>query len=290
MFIKLRSIAYPTIIILALRLYSTPALLFAFSLIKLHVCIMIEGDPESRICTQTSSLTRLEVKNTHERSLQSSSGGLGVIKLAYNEIEKDRRLASNLSVNTHADAETTDPTLERTVSHDPTLSKKRAVAFTTVIVLTQLVQMMAFGSGIVSASIIGNVLSVTPAQAAWIASSYPLTQGSFVLVSGRLGAVFGHKKLLTIGCTWWVFWNMATAAYGGTIISVSIMRALAGIGGGLIVPNAVALLTITFPPGKRRNLSLALFASMGPVGGAGGCVIVGIFLQWLHWTWLFFFL
>jgi MFS family permease len=83
---------------------------------------------------------------------------------------------------------------------------------------------------------------------------------------------------------------MATAAYGGTIISVSVMRALAGIGGGLIVPNAVALLTITFPPSRQRNLSLALFASMGPVGGAGGCVIVGIFIQWLHWTWLFFFL
>ncbi|KAL6903890.1 MFS general substrate transporter [Trichoderma evansii] len=181
-------------------------------------------------------------------------------------------MSTSISVIAQADAETTDPVLERAVSHVPTLSKKRAIA------------------GIVSASIIGNVLGVTPAQAAWIASSYPLTQGTCVLVSGRLGAVFGHKNLLTIECTWWVFWNMATAAYGGTIISVSIMRALAGIGGGLIVPNAVALLTITFPPGKRRNLSLALFASMGPVGGTGGCFIVGIFIQWLHWTWLFFFL
>lgn len=210
--------------------------------------------------------------------------------MAYNKNEKDQRMSSSPSENTHADAETTDPGLERAVSRAPTLSKKRAFAFTTVIVLTQLVQMMDFGCGIVSASIIGNVLGVTSAQAAWIASSYPLTQGSFVLVSGRLGAVFGHKKLLTVGCAWWVFWNMATAAHGGTIISISIMRALAGIGGGLIVPNAVALLTITFPPGKQRNLSLALFASMGPVGGAGGCVIVGIFIQWLHWTWLFFFL
>lgn len=251
---------------------------------------MIEENLESQAGTQNSSSTRLEMKNANERSLENSLGDLGLTKMASNENEKKQRMSFSPPGNAPADMEAADPSLERTVSRAPTLSKKRANAFITVVVLTQLVQMMDFGSGIVSASIIGNTLGVTPAQAAWIASSYPLTQGSFVLVSGRLGAVFGHKKLLTIGCIWWVFWNMATAAYGGTIISVSIMRALAGIGGGLIVPNAVALLTITFPPGRQRNLSLALFASMGPVGGAGGCVIVGIFIQWLHWTWLFFFL
>lgn len=247
-------------------------------------------DQESRVGTQNSASTRLKTKNADENSLENSSEDLRVTKMASNDNEKKQRMSSSPLENAHADMEAIDPSLERAVSRAPTLSKKHAYAFITVIVLTQLVQMMDFGSGIVSASIIGDILGVTPAQAAWIASSYPLTQGSIVLVSGRLGAVFGHKKLLTIGCAWWVFWNMATAAYGGTIISISIMRALAGIGGGLIVPNAVALLTITFPPGQQRNLSLALFASMGPVGGAGGCVIIGIFLQWLHWTWIFFFL
>lgn len=251
---------------------------------------MIEESLESEAGTQNSSSTRLETRNADERSLENLWGDLGATKMASNENEKKQRMSFSPPENAPVDTEAADPSLERAVSRAPTLSKKRANAFITVVVLTQLVQMMDFGSGIVSASIIGDTLGVTPAQAAWIASSYPLTQGSFVLVSGRLGAVFGHKKLLTIGCAWWVFWNMATAAYGGTIISVSIMRALAGIGGGLIVPNAVALLTITFPPGRQRNLSLALFASMGPVGGAGGCVIVGIFIQWLHWTWLFFFL
>lgn len=248
---------------------------------------MIEENLESQVRSQNSSSTRSETKNADERSLENS---WEVTKIAPNEHEPKQRMSFGHPENAPVGMEATDTSLERTVSRISTLSKKRANVFITVVVLTQLVQMMDFGSGIVSASIIGNTLGVTPAQAAWIASSYPLTQGSFVLVSGRLGAVFGHKKLLTIGCAWWVFWNMATAAYGGTIISVSIMRALAGIGGGLIVPNAVALLTITFPPGRQRNLSLALFASMGPVGGAGGCVIVGIFIQWLHWTWLFFFL
>ncbi|UKZ79785.1 hypothetical protein TrVFT333_007547 [Trichoderma virens FT-333] len=151
------------------------------------------------------------------------------------------------------------------------------------------VQMFAYGAGIIGEFTVGHAVGASDVQSTWIAAAYPLTQGSFVLISGRLGTVFGHKKILTLGAAIWIFWTLATV-YGTNIVGISIMRALAGIGGGLLVPNAVALLTITFPPGRQRNLALALFASMGPVGGAGGCVFNGFFLQWTDWTWLFFFL
>lgn len=181
------------------------------------------------------------------------------------------------------------PPLNATPSRAPTLSKKRAYTFMIAIVLTQAVQMFAYGAGIIGAFTVGHAVGASDAQSTWIAAAYPLTQGSFVLISGRLGSVFGHKKMLTLGSAIWIFWTLSTA-YGTNIVGISFMRALAGIGGGLLVPNAVALLTITFPPGRQRNLALALFASMGPVGGAGGCVFNGFFLQWTDWTWLFFFL
>lgn len=129
---------------------------------------MIGEDPESRVDTQNSSSTRLETKDADERSLENSLGDLGVTEMASNENEKKQRMSSSPSEYAHEDTcmEATDPSLERAVSHVPTLSKKRAYAFITVVVLTQLVQMMDFGSGIVSASIIGNILGVTPAQAA----------------------------------------------------------------------------------------------------------------------------
>lgn len=47
---------------------------------------------------------------------------------------------------------------------------------------------------------------------------------------------------------------------------------------------------ITFGPGKRRNLSLALFGAMAPVGAAGGSLVSGAFVQNTEWKWLFFFL
>ncbi|RFU76607.1 hypothetical protein TARUN_5633 [Trichoderma arundinaceum] len=176
------------------------------------------------------------------------------------------------------------PALNNTVSRATTMSKKRAYTFMILIVLTQAVQMFAYGAGIIGAFTVGHAVGASDLQSTWIAAAYPLTQGTFVLISGRLGTVFGHKKMLTLGSAIWIFWTLATA-YGTNIVGISIMRALAGIGGGLLVPNAVALLTITFPPGRQRNLALALFASMGPVGGAGGCVFNGFFLQWTNWTW-----
>jgi hypothetical protein len=149
--------------------------------------------------------------------------------------------------------------------------------------------MIPYGAGINCAFVIGPQLGTTKEMGAWIASSYPLTQGSFVLIGGTLGAVWGHKRLLAIGSAWWVFWTLATA-YGDNIVGVAFMRGLTGIGGGLMVPNAVALLGITFPPGRRRNIAVALFGACAPVGAAGGSIVAGAFVQETQWKWLFFFL
>ncbi|KAM0249682.1 hypothetical protein ACHAQJ_008943 [Trichoderma viride] len=205
---------------------------------------MAEEGLETHTSTKDSSETQLEARKTDGEGLKRASEGLVAFEAAHDESEKEQRGPSRSSARAYPDVQTAETDLNRTISRVPTLSKNHAILYMVVTVLTQLVQMMDFGAGIVSASIIGKDLGATPAEATWIAASYPVTQGSFVLVSGRLGAVFGHKKLLTIGCIWWIFWNMATAAYGGTIISVSVMRALAGIGGGLMVPNAVAFATL----------------------------------------------
>lgn len=75
-----------------------------------------------------------------------------------------------------------------------------------------------------------------------------------------------------------------------SLISLSVMRALAGVGGAFILPNAIALLTTTFPPGKMRNISIGMFGAMAPIGAAGGSIFPGFFVQLLPFKWLFFFL
>lgn len=60
-------------------------------------------------------------------------------------------------------------------------------------VIKQRVQMITYGAGIVGVLKVGRAAGASNSLATWIAASYPLTQGSFVLTSDRMGAVYGHK-------------------------------------------------------------------------------------------------
>ncbi|KAM5349223.1 hypothetical protein ACJ41O_005730 [Fusarium nematophilum] len=157
------------------------------------------------------------------------------------------------------------------------------------IVLCQFVQMIPVGAGINGSLHIAEELDAPHEHALWIVASYPLTQGTFVLIGGRFGAVFGHKKTAVVaGASWAVFHLIA--GFMRHVISLSTMRALSGIGAAFVMPNAIALITINFPPGKARNLTVGLLGAMAPIGAAGGSVFPGLFGQLLPWWWLFFFL
>ncbi|KAK3177154.1 hypothetical protein OEA41_008482 [Lepraria neglecta] len=179
-----------------------------------------------------------------------------------------------------------DPALQKS---DTPPSARRLNVFMIFITLTQLVQMIPLGAGINSSLAIGAALGATRIQSVWIVASYPLTQGSFVLIGGRLGAVYGHKNIFSAGCVWWVLWALC-GGFSNNLISMCFMRGLCGMGGGLMVPNIVALLGITFPPGRKRNLGLALFGAMAPVGAAGGSLISAVIVQLTEFKWLFFML
>lgn len=182
---------------------------------------------------------------------------------------------------------------------------KRQLAIMVFVNLAQLVQMYPYGSGISTAFSIATSLyygvqsstQVIPPEveaqithnAAWIAAAYPLTQGTFVLMGGRLGEVYGHKTVLMGACAWWLIWNLVSG-FAPSLITLCVFRGLSGIGGGLITPNAVALLGVTFPPGKKRNLAMGLFGAMAPVGAAGSSLMATLLVQLTEWKWAFFFI
>jgi MFS family permease len=118
---------------------------------------------------------------------------------------------------------------------------------------------------------------------------FRLTQGAFILPGGRLGAIYGHKKVLVFGAVIWMACTLASG-FAPNLITLCILRALTGIGGGIMVPNCIALLGITFPPGRWRNVGMGLFGAATPVGGGGGGIIAGLLVQFTPWKWMFFFL
>ncbi|KAI0267339.1 major facilitator superfamily domain-containing protein [Gloeopeniophorella convolvens] len=150
--------------------------------------------------------------------------------------------------------------------------------------------MAPFGAGIDTSLAVGVALgSPNGAESAWIAASYPLTQGAFILPGGRLGAKYGHKNVLFVGAIIWVAFTLASG-FAHNVTTLSLFRGFTGIGGGLIVPNSVAVLGITFPPGRLRNLAMGLFGMAVPVGAISGGIICGILVQFTPWKWSFFFL
>lgn len=116
-----------------------------------------------------------------------------------------------------------------------------------------------------------------------------MTQGAFVLIAGRLGDVLGHRTVLLTGCVWWVTWTLVSG-FAPSFLVLALFRGLSGIGGAFMVPNAVALLAHTFPPGTKRNISMGLFGAMAPIGAAGGSVVAAVFVQLVSWNSVFFFL
>lgn len=66
-------------------------------------------------------------------------------------------------------------------------------------------------------------------------NEFRLTQGAFVLVSGRIGAVYGHKNVLFMGGAWWILWSLINGFCAGGIIAFAIARALSGIGAAFVV-------------------------------------------------------
>ena len=116
-----------------------------------------------------------------------------------------------------------------------------------------------------------------------------LTSGAFVLMSGRLGSIYGHKNILLGGAAWWVLWSFINA-FCNNFIAFNVVRALSGIGAAMIVPNAIAVIGTTLPPGKMRNLSLGFFGAGAPVGGWLGTLFAGLLAELTPWKWLFIFM
>lgn len=167
-------------------------------------------------------------------------------------------------------------------------SRKNALAI--LLILANFVPMISFGAGMGGGLYIASSLGVTePSQASWIAASYPLTAGAFILMSGRLGSIYGHGRILLLGAAWWVVWSLING-FCTSFIAFNVVRGISGVGGAMVVPNAVAIIGTTLPPGTMRNRCLGLFGAGAPVGGWAGVLMAGLLAESISFKWLFVFM
>lgn len=132
----------------------------------------------------------------------------------------------------------------------------REILFVAVVVLAQFTTQAGLGQTLSILHIIGHDFGITdPAQLSWLVAGYSLTVGSFILISGRLGDVFGWKRMFTIGFAWFSVWSIVAglAVYSNHVLFI-FARVLQGIGPAITLPNGLALLGSSYNPGPRKDM------------------------------------
>jgi EmrB/QacA subfamily drug resistance transporter len=121
----------------------------------------------------------------------------------------------------------------------------------------------------------------------WIVTAYSLAFGSLLLLGGRLGDIYGRRRVFIVGVAVFSLGSFAGGFATGEWWLLAA-RAVQGAGGALAAPTALALIATTFPPGAPRNRALGVYAGMSGAGGAIGLLLGGILTTYVSWRWVFF--
>jgi len=112
----------------------------------------------------------------------------------------------------------------------------------------------------------------------WVASGYILTYGGFLLLGGRLSDLLGRRRVFLAGTALFALCSLACslAQSQGMLIG---FRALQGLGGAVLSPATLSIITSSLPEGPERNRGLAAWGAVGALGGSSGALLGGILTQ-----------
>ena len=121
----------------------------------------------------------------------------------------------------------------------------------------------------------------------WIVTAYSLAFGSLLLLGGRLGDIYGRRRIFMTGV---LLFSVGSLVGGFATAEAWLLaaRAVQGAGAALAAPTALALIATTFPMGPPRNRALGVWAGMAGAGGAIGLLLGGILTTYVSWRWVFF--
>jgi EmrB/QacA subfamily drug resistance transporter len=128
-------------------------------------------------------------------------------------------------------------------------------------------------------------LGFTSASLAWVVNAYTLAFAGFLLLGGRAADLLGRREVFVGGLTLFALASLA----GGLAQSETTLvaaRAAQGLGGAVVAPATLSILTTSFREGPERNRALGLWGAMGAIGGASGALLGGLLTEALNWRWI----
>src|SRR5438105_2864989 len=130
-------------------------------------------------------------------------------------------------------------------------------------------------------------LQFSASSLAWVVNAYTLIFGGFLLLGGRASDLLGRKRLFAAGIALFSLASLFNGlAQSPTMLIVG--RGLQGLGGALLSPAALSIITTTFTETDERTKALGVWSAIAAGGGAVGLLLGGVLTDLASWQWIFF--
>jgi EmrB/QacA subfamily drug resistance transporter len=129
-------------------------------------------------------------------------------------------------------------------------------------------------------------LGFSQASLAWVVNAYLLTFGGFLLLGGRLGDLFGHRRLFLGGLGVFTLASLACGLAGSQEFLIAA-RAVQGLGGAVVSVVALSLIMILFTEPAERAKAMGIVGFVLSGGGTAGVLLGGVLTDALSWNWIF---
>jgi EmrB/QacA subfamily drug resistance transporter len=129
-------------------------------------------------------------------------------------------------------------------------------------------------------------LGFTAASLSWVVNAYMLTFGGFLLLGGRLGDLFGHRRVFLLGTAFFTLTSLGCGLAATRELLVAA-RAVQGLGGAVMTAVALSLIVSLFSTPQDRARALAIFGFVCASGGSVGVLLGGVLTSALSWHWVF---
>jgi EmrB/QacA subfamily drug resistance transporter len=129
-------------------------------------------------------------------------------------------------------------------------------------------------------------LGFSQTSLAWVVNGYLLTFGGFLLLGGRLGDLYGHRRLFLTGLTLFTLASLACglAPTQGFLVSARVIQ---GFGGAIVSAVSLSLMMSLFVEPSERAKAMGVFGFVAAGGGSLGVLLGGVLTDLLNWHWIF---
>ena len=120
----------------------------------------------------------------------------------------------------------------------------------------------------------------------WVVNAYTLTFAGFLMLGGRSADLLGRRRVFVAGTALFALSSLACAAADSRGLLIAA-RGLQGLGGAVVSPATLSIITSALPEGPERNRGLGAWAAIGGLGASSGALLGGVLTQTLGWPAIF---